>query len=133
MPSFYVTVREYIQSSFMLNFIFTVFTHHYFLLVILALTYVQDFNKNTDLSVTFLLPMAGKNITVKNKGLECIKGIIMFLYKICLAKKIMRKKSVLDIRISHLVVLGFVNAFGYILPTLFMLRRGAISIFEYLF
>jgi len=50
-----------------------------------------------------------------------------------LAKKVMRKKSLMDIRISHLVLLGFVNAFGYILPTLFMLRRGAISIFEYLF
>jgi len=60
MPSLYVTVREGIQSSFLLNFAFTVFTHHYFLLVVLALTYVQDFNQATDLSVSFLLPMAGK-------------------------------------------------------------------------
>lgn len=39
----------------------------------------------------------------------------------------------MDLQIGHTLILGFVNAFGYILPTLFMLRRGAISIFEYLF
>lgn len=61
MTSIYVTVRESIQSSFLLNFIFAVFTHHYFLLLILALTFMQDFNKSTDLSVSFILPMAGNN------------------------------------------------------------------------
>jgi hypothetical protein len=45
----------------------------------------------------------------------------------------MRKKSIMDMKISHLVILGFVNCFGYILPTLYMLKRGKISIFEYLF
>ena len=66
-------------------------------------------------------------------GLECLKGLAMFFYKIISAKKAMRKKSIMDIRISHVVILGFVNAFGYLLPTLFMLRRGFISVFEYLF
>ena len=66
-------------------------------------------------------------------GLECIKGLVMFFYKIFTTKKAMRKKSIMDIRISHVVILGFVNAFGYLLPTLFMLRRGFISVFEYLF
>lgn len=45
----------------------------------------------------------------------------------------MRKKSLVDMHIFHLVVLGFVNAFGYILPTLFLLRTEVISAFEYLF
>jgi hypothetical protein len=57
----------------------------------------------------------------------------MFLYRIIQAKKVLRKKSVMDIRISHLAILGFVNAFGYLLPTVFMLKRGVISVFEYLF
>ncbi len=55
------------------------------------------------------------------------------MYKICGASKIMRKKSVMDMHVWHLCVLGFINAFGYILPTLYMLKRGKISIFEYLF
>ncbi len=68
-----------------------------------------------------------------NIGLECIKGVGIFVYRIAIAKKVLRKKSVMDIKISHFVILGFVNAFGYILPTLFILRRGKISVFEYLF
>lgn len=66
-------------------------------------------------------------------GLECIKGLGLFLYKVIIAPKVMRKKSVMDINIWHMVLLGFVNAFGYILPTLFMLKKGYMSIFEYLF
>ncbi len=67
------------------------------------------------------------------EGLECIKGLGIMMYKICGASKIMRKKSVMDMQVWHLCVLGFINAFGYILPTLYMLKRGKISIFEYLF
>ncbi len=45
----------------------------------------------------------------------------------------MRKKSVMDMNVWHICILGFVNAFGYILPTLYMLKRGKISVYEYLF
>lgn len=65
--------------------------------------------------------------------MECIKGLGIVVYKIAGASKIMGKKSVMDMHVWHLCVLGFVNAFGYILPTLYMLKRGKISIFEYLF
>jgi len=62
-----------------------------------------------------------------------MKGIIIFLYRIVIQKKLLRKKSVMDINIWHTCILGFVNAFGYILPTIFMFKRGVISAFEYLF
>jgi hypothetical protein len=55
------------------------------------------------------------------------------IYKVHSAKKALRKKSVLDMKGGHLMVLGFVNAFGYLLPTLYMLRNNQITIFEYLF
>ena len=55
------------------------------------------------------------------------------MYKICGATRVMRKKSVMDMQVWQICILGFVNAFGYILPTLYMLKRGKISIFEYLF
>lgn len=45
----------------------------------------------------------------------------------------LRKKSILDMKAGHVIVLGFVNAFGYLLPTLYMLRKKQITIFEYLF
>ncbi len=47
-----------LQESFLLNFIFSVFTHQYFLLVVLGLTYSK--NKLTSpLAITLLLPIAG--------------------------------------------------------------------------
>jgi hypothetical protein len=49
------------------------------------------------------------------------------------AKYSLRKKALLDISVWHLCQLGFVNAFGYLLPTLYMLRKGQLSVFEYLF
>jgi hypothetical protein len=45
----------------------------------------------------------------------------------------MRKKSVMEMNIWHICILGFVNSFGYMLPTIYMLKRGKISVFEYLF
>lgn len=45
----------------------------------------------------------------------------------------MRKKSILDINIWHLLILGFVNAFGYMLPTLYLFKKGAFNAFEFLF
>lgn len=62
-----------------------------------------------------------------------MKGLALLIYKVHSVKKVLRKKSVLDMKAGHLIVLGFVNAFGYLLPTLYMLRNGKITIFEYLF
>ena len=39
----------------------------------------------------------------------------------------------MDIQIWHIVILGFVNAFGYLLPTLYILKKGYMGVFEYLF
>jgi hypothetical protein len=39
----------------------------------------------------------------------------------------------MEMKIWHICVLGFVNSFGYLLPTVYMLKRGKISVFEYLF
>jgi hypothetical protein len=50
-----------------------------------------------------------------------------------IAGKIMRKKSAMDMSALHLCVLAFVNSFGYMLPTLYMIKRGDIGVFEYLF
>jgi hypothetical protein len=67
------------------------------------------------------------------KGLECIKGLGILAYRIFSAKKVLRKKSVLDLHIWHILILGFVNAFGYILPTLYIFKKDGMSVFEYLF
>lgn len=45
----------------------------------------------------------------------------------------LRNRSIIGIDIWHITVLGFVNAFGYWLPTLHMLKKGKMNVFEYLF
>ena len=55
------------------------------------------------------------------------------LYQIIGANTVMRKKSVMEMNVWHVCILGFVNCFGYLLPTVYMLKRGKISVFEYLF
>lgn len=48
-----------LQESFFLNFIFSVLTHQYFMLVVLGMTYSK--NKLVyPLAITLLLPIAGK-------------------------------------------------------------------------
>ena len=59
--SIYIEIREAIQHSFTLNFIFAIFTHHYFLLIILSLTYSLPAVKNSNIGVLMILPMAGNN------------------------------------------------------------------------
>ena len=132
--SIYIEIREAIQHSFTLNFIFAIFTHQYFLLIILALTYSLPAVKNSNIGILLIIPMAGKlEFYLTVVGLECVKGLGIAMYKICGATRVMRKKSVMDMQVWQICILGFVNAFGYILPTLYMLKRGKISIFEYLF
>lgn len=124
MSGFITALKKLLQQSFILNFAFSLITHHYLMLVVLALTYGQTAQLLSPFFVVIFMPLA---------GLECIKGLGLFLYKVIIAPKVMRKKAVMDINVWHMLVLGFVNAFGYILPTLFMLKKGYIGIFEYLF
>lgn len=62
-----------------------------------------------------------------------MKALVIFYFKLHTAKKALRKKSIMDMHIFHVLVLGFVNAFGYMLPTLYMFKNSSITIFEYLF
>ena len=55
-----MSLKKAILQSFILNFIFSMFTHHYFLFVVLSFTYSQPSGLISPLTVTLLLPMAGK-------------------------------------------------------------------------
>ena len=41
-------------------------------------------------------------------------------------------KSIFGISILKLFVLGFVNGFGYIMPTVYILQTGRMQIFDYM-
>ena len=58
--AFYIDLREAIQHNSSLNFCFAVLTHHYFLLIVFALTFSFPQVKNSNIGVLMLLPMAGK-------------------------------------------------------------------------
>ena len=59
-----ITLKKWLQQSFLLNFLFSIITHHYFLLAVLGLTYSQPFQASSPLITVLLLPMAGNALAL---------------------------------------------------------------------
>lgn len=125
-------MRNYLRRSFILNFVVSFVSHHYFLILVMY----YNFSQSLPFNFMLLMPFACKSLfkvnVITGLGLESVKGVVLVCMRLWRIPSF-NQASFFGMKSINLLALGFVNGFGYLLPTLYLLLKTKITIYDYLF